>query len=288
MKKLTKVLLAFLIGFAMSANVMVMAQTYTLPANGIVASETNAPQGTINVFEKYYGKTIESSMKGSQDALLYIDYEIEDGKIIDALVALNYNVTVATSWPDFSTKLTNNNYGLAVGFNQMYYWDSNEKSELLAALSNYILNGGGVVFNDWRKDSDFAAFFEAQYESSTNESVMTLTPIIATGVTNPVILSNAGWSVFSMGLSAIGGGQALATFGNGDAAIVRGNGDRTVLLGYLTDAPPLADRQQLFMNLYEAASPPTPNVPVSDWAIYLGIFLIAAFVVVRYRRIRLA
>ena len=32
----------------------------------------------------------------------------------------------------------------------------------------------------------------------------------------------------------------------------------------------------------------TPPVPVSDWAIYLGIFLIATFVVVRYRKMRLA
>ena len=287
MKKLTKVLLAFLIGFAMSANVM--AQTYTLPADGIVVSEANAPQGTINVFEKYYGKTIESSnMKGSQDALLYIDFEHTDGKITDALIALNYNVTVATDWPDFSTKLTNNNYGLAVGFNQTYAWNSNEKSELLTVLSNYISNGGGVVFDDWTKDSDFAGFFEAQYESSTNETEMTLIPSIATGVTNPVILSDPGWSVFSMGLGSVGGGQVLATFGNGELAIVRGNGNRTILLGYLTDTPPEADRQQLFMNLFEAVVPPNPNVPVSDWAIYLGIFLIAAFTVVRYRKMRLA
>ena len=32
----------------------------------------------------------------------------------------------------------------------------------------------------------------------------------------------------------------------------------------------------------------TPPVPVSDWAIYLGIFLIVAFIVVRYRKMRLA
>jgi len=33
---------------------------------------------------------------------------------------------------------------------------------------------------------------------------------------------------------------------------------------------------------------PGPPVPVSDWAIYFGIFLIAAFMVVRYRRVNIA
>jgi hypothetical protein len=40
--------------------------------------------------------------------------------------------------------------------------------------------------------------------------------------------------------------------------------------------------------LNPGAPTPTPSVPVSDWAIYFGIFLIAVFMVVRYKKAQLA
>lgn len=248
----------------------------------LTAQENNTAPGSSNSFEKYLGKTIESNMKGPLDALVYIDYEIEDGKVLDALTALGYTATVATDWNDFSTKLGANNYGLAVAFNQNYAWSV--KATVLSALDTYITNGGSVVFGDWTTDNDFAALFEAQFTGVNNQTEMTLDPSIASGLPNPISLVSTGWGTFSTGLTALGGGEVLATFPNGNASIVRGNGGKTVILGYLSDTPPEAYRQQLFMNLFEGVAPQPSVVPVSNWAIVIGLLLIGAFIVVRYRR----
>ncbi len=247
-------------------------------------SQQNAKDGQINVFKDYYGKTIESSIRGASDALVYIDYEIEDGKVIDALTALGYTATVATSWSDFITKLGANNYGLAVAFNQNWPWDPTIKTNLLAAFNTYLASGGSIVFTDWTYDNDFGALFETQFTGNNNQTQMTLDPSILTGLTNPVTLVNPGWGVFSTGLTAIGGGVSLGTFLSGEDCIVRGNGGKTIVLGYLSDTPPAADRQQLFMNLFNEVNPPGA-VPISDYAIYIGIILILAFTAIRFRRV---
>ena len=265
-----------------TATLLVMFMMTSSFSNLLIAQESNAVTGSTNFFEKYYGKTIESSMRGQMDALVYIDMELQDGKVLDALAALGYTVTVATDWYDFSTKLGSNNYGLAVGFNQQWSWTTTgAKPTVMAAFATYIANGGSIVYGDWKTDNDIAALFEAQFTGINNQSLMTLDPSIANGLPNPLTLANPGWSIFSTGLTALGGGQVLATFPNGDASIVRGNGGRTIILGYLSDTPPEANRQQLFENLFQGVA---PSVPLSDWAIYLGIFLIAAFMVLRYRR----
>jgi len=78
----------------------------------------------------------------------------------------------------------------------------------------------------------------------------------------------------------------LATFPNGDAAVIRGNGGNTIILGYLSDTPPDADRQMLFENVIKSTTCGgfAQEIPVSNWAIILGVLLIGTFIVVRYRR----
>lgn len=252
-------------------------------ANLVIANESNAPQGSVNVFEKNYGKVIESPNRGPLDALVYIDYEIQNGQVLNALAALGYTATVAVDWFDFSTKLNTGAYGLAVAFNQYLPWETTgAKPTLLPALTAYIGNGGSVVFGDWTTDNDFAALFEAQFTGFNNQTIMTLDPSIEAGLPNPLTLSNTGWGIYSTGLVAIGGGVSLATFPNGDAAIVRGNGGRTIILGYLSDTPPAAFRQQLFENLFIVST--TPPIPVSNWALFIGILLMISFVVIRFRK----
>jgi hypothetical protein len=194
---------------------------------------------------------------------------------------MGYTVTVATDWNDFSTKLGSNNYGIAVAFNQNSGWYN--KPTLLPALAAYIASGGSVVFGDWTLDNDFASLFEAQFTGGINQTDMTLHPSIATGLPNPISLSNTGWGTFSTGLTPIAGGQVLASFPNGNASIVKGNSGRTIILGYLSDTPPAAYRQQLFENLFGVAAP-TPSIPLSNWALYFGIFLIVVFSAIRFRK----
>jgi len=85
-------------------------------ATALFADGNNARKGAVNAFAKYYGQVIPSSLRSAQDALLYIDFEHEDGKIPEALVNLGYTVTVATDWDDFSDKLNNGNHHWCVKF----------------------------------------------------------------------------------------------------------------------------------------------------------------------------
>jgi|LSQX01.3.fsa_nt_gb hypothetical protein len=264
-----------------SLAVFCMISTISLFAEG-----NNAPEGATNTFAKYYGQVIGSS-RGAADALLYIDLEHSDGKIPEALVHLGYTVTVATDWYDFTNKLNTGNFGLAVGFNQNYQWEA-WKPGLLTAFANYIANGGALVFNDWRMDNDFAMFFNAEYTGVYNQTPMHLDPSIEYNVSNPMPLTNPGWNVFSTGVNATGDAETLATFPNGNGAIIRSNNGKAIIIGYLTDTPLAQDRQQLFENLFTAVAPPpippTP-VPLSNWALYVGIALMLTFVVIRFRRI---
>ena len=239
----------------------------------LFANEKNGPQGSTNAFAKNYGQVIPSSVKGAQDALLFIDFEVQDGKIPEALVSLGYTVKVATDWYDFSSKLNSGSYGLAVGFNQNDPWGS-WKPGLLSALTNYIAGGGAVVFNDWQSDNDFAILFQASFMGNENQTIMNLDPSIETNLPNPITLVKHSWTVFSTGLTTTGGAEVLATFANGDAAIVRGNVGKTIILGYLTDTPPAANRQQLFENLFEAVA---PSVPLTNWALGFGLLLMLTF-----------
>lgn len=146
-----------------------------------------------------------------------------------------------------------------------------------------------MIYCDWTYNNTLAVIFEASYTGNTNQTAVTITdPVLATGLTNPFTLVNPGWSIFSTGLTAIGSGEVLATFENGNAAIIRGNDKHTIILGYLSDTPPLAMRQQLFENVlnFIVCGPNSfvPDVPVSNWALYIGIFLIITFAVIRFRK----
>jgi len=99
-------------------------------------------------------------------------------------------------------------------------------------------------------------------------------------------------------MTPTGDGEALATFipvargdGGYPAAIIRGNDGKTIILWYMPDTPQLfglgkptiTDRQKLFENVLGSLDQ-QPPVPVSPWALVFGVFLIAVFMVVRYKR----
>lgn len=240
------------------------------------AQKTNAPVTSKNFYDGLYGK-YTSSGRGSNDALVYIDYAILNDYVLPGLANLGFNTTVASSWADFDTKLASGAYGLAVAFNQ------NNPSPLPNGqiIQSFIASGGCIIFCDWTMNAGLASIFEASYVGS-NQSPMTLTGAnLANGVTNPVALSSPGWGIFSMSMSAIGGGQVLATFPGGPAAIIRGNGGKSIILGYLSDTPPEADRQKLFENVVNATAC-GKGVPISDWAIYAGLFLMLSFIAFRF------
>ena len=246
-------------------------------AQDLKGPKSNAPAGADNFYKNLYGQT--GSSRGAKDALVFVDLALQNDFVVAALTNQGFTVTVAVDWSDFNAKLASGNYGFAVAFNQ-----NNGLGLSYEVTQSYIRNGGCMIFDDWTMNNSFANLFEAGFTGATNMSPMTISDaILAGGVTNPLPLSNAGWGTWVTGLSAIGSGQVLATFPNGNAAVVRGNGGHTIILGYLSDAPLFSDRQLLFENVIDCTSC-GKNVPISKWAIGIGIFLMLSFVVIRYFR----
>lgn len=243
--------------------------------------QNNAPEGSVNIYENLYGTT-QGVSRAAMDAVVFIDYVIQPDFVIAGLTNLGYTVTVATGWADFDTKLVSGNYGLAVGFIQ----NQGATGPSPAAMQTFIGAGGCIIYADWYMDNARVSPLEASFTGSANNTVMTISdPILAGGLTNPVIMTNTGWGTFTMGLTATGSAQVLATFENGDAAVVRGNGGKSIVLGYLSDVPFAPERQQLFENVVLSTLCGSGlQVPVSDWAIYLGLFLMISFVVFRFAR----
>lgn len=237
---------------------------------------TSAP----NFYEKLYGFS-DATLRGALDALVYVDFATETDFVVPALTAQGFNVTVATGWSDFDTKLASGNYGMAVAFVQ-----GNAPHPSLPVIQNFIDDDGCMIYCDWTSDNTYAAVFESSFTGSNNQNTVTIIDAgLATGLTNPFTLGNPGWGIYSTGLNAIGSGEVLATFENGNAAIVRGNSGHTIMLGYLSDTPPFAMRQPLFENVINSTiCGPNPAVPVSNWALYIGIFLILTFTVIRFRK----
>lgn len=244
-------------------------------------AQVNCPEGSANFYKDLYGTT--TSNKGAADALFYTTGTNADDFIVPALTSQGFIVTIAADYPDFNAKLATGNYSLAVVTNNglCCYLGLDYPT-----VQNFINNGGCMIFNDWEMTQAYAALFEATFTGGSNLSPFTITdPLLATGISNPVAIANISWGTWSTELTAIGGGQVLATFPGGAAAIVRGNQGHTILLGYLSDTPPAADRQKLFENVIKATTCGgwTPGeIPVSNWAIVLGLFLIFSFAVVRY------
>lgn len=210
-------------------------------------SKSNVPEGASNFYKNLFG--LNESSRGATDALVYIDFAFQNDFVVAGLTNLGFSVTVAISWADFDIKLSSGSYGLAVAFDQGY-----GGLPTYSIVQNFINSGGCMIFADWTCNNTFAGLFEASFTFANNQPQFTLTDTeLASGVTNPVILTNPGYNiVYSSGLTAIGCGQSLGTFPNGDAAIVRGNNAHTIILGYLSDTPPFAERQQLFENVIRA------------------------------------
>jgi hypothetical protein len=230
--------------------------------------------------------TAVNSLRGSMDALVYIDYSHAEDYVVSTLTSRGFTVTTATWWDDFDTKLATGNYSLAVAFVQgdIFHPD-------ISILQNFIDNGGKVIYNDWNKDNSYAALFEATFTGSQNMNPMYVNdPDLANGLINPVAFDPFWEGTWSMGMTPIGSGQILATFpSTGDAAIILGNGGRTIILGYLSYLPSVGafrqnNRQQLFGNVLSTIAPTSDPVPLSDWSLIFGVLLISIFMVIRYNQ----
>ncbi len=180
--------------------------------------------------------------------LLYFDSMLGTNYVTPALTAGSHTVTTATSWADFNTKLAGGSYQLAIALNQ-----NSGLGADLTTMQNYIAGGGRVIFTDWTRQATFAGALQGGYTATTNQNTLNfLTPSLSAGITNPQVLVNPGWGIYSMGETPAGG-TSLCSFPNSDSCVVSGNGGRTLLLGFLADTPSAADGVRLWQNLIGVA-----------------------------------
>ena len=211
--------------------------------------------------------------------LLFVDAFQGTDYVTPALTALGHTVTTATDWTDFNNKLAGSPPQLAIALNQ----DSSLGADL-TTMTNYVNAGGHVIFTDWNETASFATLFNASWTGNDNQSPANFTnPTLSAGITNPQTLSNPGWGIFSMGLSAGAGGTSVCSFPT-DSCAVLGNSGRTIILGFLSDTPQGADGVRLWENIIGLVGfgGPIKQVPtavpsLSDWALMaLALALLAA------------
>lgn len=252
---------------------------------GLSFGQSNSTGGS-NYYQtaNLIGQSLPALSSTGGTALVYVDLAHGNDGVVDALTGNGYDVTIASSWSNFCTRLSAGHFTLAVGFAQDY--PAYTHGFDMAVVSNYIHNGGKMIFATWTTgDYPIISFFGAYLTGNNNQSTITITdPAFASGLTNPFTVSNNGWGIFSTGLHAIGNSEVLATFTNGDAAIVRANRGNTILLGYLSDTPVLADRPAIFTKSISQVLAGNP-VPVPYGWIIAAFFLIAAGVVFTKRKV---
>ncbi len=216
------------------------------------------------------------------NVLYYADWFVGTNYVLPALNAGGHTVTQATDWTDFNNKLAGGGFGLAVALVQGWaqYPD-------LATLTNFINSGGSVIFTDWTRDASYGALFGATYTGSNNQTPATVTdPFLASGITNPIVLSNPGWGIWSMGMTATGTGTSAGTFPNGNSCLVSNYGGRTLLLGFLADTLPAGDGQQFFKNAIAAVLGQQTIPTINEWGMIIMGLILAGSVVWMMRRRR--
>lgn len=187
--------------------------------------------------------------------LYWTDFDLGTNNMAAALSAGGYTFTTATGEADFVTQVGAGGWDAVVFMNQN---SSNDAAQ--GAISTWVGGGGKAIYADWTRDNTVAAFFDAAFTGNVNDTQVTVNG----GLTNPVVLANAGWGIFSTGLSVLAGGVSGGTFGNGDVAIVIGNDGNSIINGFLADSfADSAEGTQLYLDqlsaLLDAQAVPEPG-----------------------------
>ncbi len=194
----------------------------------------------------------------SAASILYFnDHSIDTDQMAAALSIVQSSgtdsVTTVTSSSDFATQITTGSYDLGIFFVQKY--SSSSYDDGISALGTFVANGGASIYTDWSRNSTYASLFGSEWTGGTNDGTITVTdPSLASSLTNPIILHNPGWGVYSMDTS---GPYTAATFSDGAGAIAISG--LSITNGFLSDTfDSSAAGQQLYLNEISYLTNPAP------------------------------
>jgi len=176
-----------------------------------------------------FGAIVIAKPASAQNVLWWTDGDVGTDRIPGALSGISgLSVTHASSQSDFNTQLSGSPWDLVIFGEQDNSAFGGSASELLA----YLTGGGKILGASWL-NSSMATFFQASVAVQNQNTINSLDGSIFGGVSNPVVLSNPGWGVFSQGYT--GAGACDASFADGSCAAQEGNGGNTMIVGGLFD-----------------------------------------------------
>lgn len=163
--------------------------------------------------------------------LYFSDYSLQTNALDTAIDNLSLARTNAVDEADFVTQLGAGGWDVVVLLVQ-----NNPQVAAQTALEGWVIGGGKSIYADWTLNASTALVFNAAFTSNVNNSSITHGgSMYFAGASDPMTLSNPGWGIYSLGLSALAGGTGVGMFENGDAASVVGNSGRTIMNGWLND-----------------------------------------------------
>ena len=205
-----------------------------------------------------------SQVNAQKRVLYYVDYILGTDRMAQALSNAGYSVTQTSNNSTFQTLIsTPSNYDLAIYFAQ----GGGPDNTSVAALSNFVTtyNKEGM-YADWSNNNTAGAYVGVQYTGNTNMTNILITDAnyAANVSANPVTISNAGWGVFSTGMTVNSGGRSIAKFtSNNETAIASTLNNRMLVFGFLNDALPSSENYEsafdLFCGITKIASSNNPS-----------------------------
>ncbi len=241
-----------------------------------------------------------SDLVGCGNILIYADdpYHIPPNTYVDqALQNLGYSYTAYynSDFAGFETALTGSSWDIVIFANDNW----GPPSTTYSALLTYINGGGKLLFHTWGSDAAlFAALGVSTYTPySPGKSVYWWQlghPVfnIPNTVPEPTLNGNF-FGTYGFDITSLPGFEQLAGYTTpgpdaGQEALLLGNNDRTIFKGFL-DGQYNSELIPLYENMIYGlcngfSNDPIP-MPISDWAIGLGVLLIIVFSVIRFRKL---
>lgn len=160
---------------------------------------------------------------------IYFSDDTETADPVSAALAnKGFLTTAAYDYSDFEAMIKEETWDLIIFMNQMGILEN------IPNFLGYVADGGKAIMTDWTSDEELGSAFGVVYTGNDNgDSVLITEPALADGIANPLLLSDPGYRIWSVGM--VSEETVLGTFPDGDAAVVIANEGRTAAVGFLTD-----------------------------------------------------